>query len=740
MMFTFYVLYLTRFNGNVDMRCRAIKESPIRRSGSTVVGNEKENIVNHSLNEPCEVIQSQRIKKATALFDPLVNRLNRASKSVQKTFSIDKLVAAMTSYEEVVGNAKQTKTSNNFYGLLCNPCFLLIAYDNVRKEAVAGLDNIGGSNITLSGLRTLSKELSSEKYKCIPVRRLYIDKPQGGKRPLGVPSVRDKIVQKALHMLIQPAFEQNFSDHSHGFRPNKSCHTALNAIRTNGNRTTWFIELDLVNAFDKVHHLLFMEEVNKRIADQQVIDLIHKMLKVGYINPHNLSDSKLEMAEGIPQGSILSPLFANILFNRFDRWVETVLLTKFNVPRKNSINRLYTEAITKHLGTKWNDVLEVIKSNAPDVSRQKIRLSLREVRKQQAIHNKIKYYADDPYYRKLWYVRYADDMLLGLIGPKSDALAILKEIEIAVDKELNMQIHSEKSGVKHHSDGVLFLGYRLLGNYDAKFNVGPCSLNPDKVRRHVSNRIKFSVPTRRLLKRYMNKGFLQKAKKGKNIKYVGRRVDKWIFLPNDSEVVKRFNAVMRGIANYYCGTEYPSALNELWHLLKRSLALTLAHRHKKRSAKAAFQKWGRDLVVNYEFNKNGKTEKKFIGFEVPKISYGMFKRPRALQGELLWLMNSTSPKGTVFPKTLNAIVNASELSCAIPHCPNTANEWHHVTSRKREKRKNKRAIEIAYRTRQIPVCFAHHKLITYGKYDGPSLRKLPAYDAGTVLRRKEIKS
>lgn len=740
MMFTFYVLYLTRFNGNVNMRCRAIKESPIRRSGSTVVGNEKENIVNHSLNEPCEVIQSQRIKKAMALFDPLVNRLNRASKSVQKIFSIDKLVAAMTSYEEVVSNAKQKKTLNNFYGLLCDPCFLLIAYDNVRKEAVAGLDNIGGSNITLSGLRTLSKELSSEKYKCIPVRRLYIDKPQGGKRPLGVPSVRDKIVQKALHMLIQPAFEQIFSDHSHGFRPNKSCHTALNAIRTNGNRTTWFIELDLVNAFDKVHHLLFMEEVNKRIADQQVIDLIHKMLKVGYINPHNLSDSKLEMAEGISQGSILSPLFANILFNRFDRWVETVLLTKFNVPRKNSINPLYTEAITKHLGTKWNDVLEVIKSNASDVSRQKIRLSLREVRKQQAIHNKIKYYADDPYYRKLWYVRYADDMLLGLIGPKSDALAILKEIEIAVDKELNMQIHSEKSGVKHHSDGVLFLGYRLLGNYDAKFNVGPCSLNSDKVKRHVSNRIKFSVPTGRLLKRYMNKGFLQKAKKGKNIKYVGRRVDKWIFLPNDSEVVKKFNAVMRGIANYYCGTEYPSALNELWHLLKHSLALTLAHRHKKRSAKAAFQKWGRDLVVNYEFNKNGNTEKKFIGFEVPKISYGIFKRPRALQGELSWLMNSTSPKGFVFPKTLNAIVNASELSCAIPHCPNTANEWHHVTSRKREKRKNKRAIEIAYRTRQIPVCFAHHKLITHGKYDGPSLRKLPAYDVGNVLRRKEIKS
>lgn len=236
-MFTFNELYLTRTNGNVDMRCRAIKQSLIRRSGSTVMGNEKDNISHQSLKVPCEVTQSQRIKKASALFAPLENRLNRASRSVQKTFTLDKLVTAMTLYEEVIDKTEQ-KTLNNLYDLLCNPCFLLIAYDSVKKDAAAGLDSVGGSNVTLSGLRTLSKELSSEKYKCIPVRRLYIDKPQGGKRPLGVPSTRDKIVQKALQMLIQPMFESIFSDHSHGFRPNKSCHTALNAIRKDGNRTT----------------------------------------------------------------------------------------------------------------------------------------------------------------------------------------------------------------------------------------------------------------------------------------------------------------------------------------------------------------------------------------------------------------------------------------------------------------------------------------------------------------------
>jgi hypothetical protein len=547
-----------------------------------------------------------------------------------------------------------------------------------------------------------------------------------------MPSTRDKIVQKALQMLIQPMFEQSFSYHSHGFRPGKSCHTALSAIRNDGNRTTWFIELDLVKAFDKVHHAILIEEIQVKIADQQIIDLIYKMLKVGYVNPHNLSDSSLEMDEGTPQGSVLSPLFANILFDRFDRWVEINLLTEFNVPRKDSINPDYAKAVYKHIGTEWNEVLELVKKKAPDVNRKKIRLALREVRKQQAAQDKIKYYATDPDHRKLWYVRYADDMLLGLIGPKIDALAIFERIKIAVDKELKMQIHLGKSGVEHHSDGVLFLGYRLLGNYDSKLNVG-------EKQRQVSNRIKFSVPTKRLLKKYMNKGFLQIAKKGKNVKYVARRVDKWIYLPEDFEVVKRFNSVMRGIANYYCGTEYPSALSELWILLKRSLALTLAHRHKKRTAKSGFQKWGDDLAVKYEVKKKGKTEQKSICFEEPDISYGKFKKPGALQGNFNWLMRSTTPQGTVFPKSLSGIVSASELPCSIPHCPNQAEEWHHVTPRKRIKRKNRSAIDIAYKTRQIPVCSIHHKLITSGKYDGPSLRKLPTYDVGNVPRNKGVK-
>jgi hypothetical protein len=146
-------------------------------------------------------------------------------------------------------------------------------------------------------------------------------------------------------------------------------------------------------------------------------------------------------------------------------------------------------------------------------------MALREIRKQQAAQNQIKYDADDFNYRKLWYVRYADDMLLGLAGPKKYVLEILKDIKIAVSKKLKTHIYPDKSRINHYLDGVFFLGYRLLGNYDIKFNYPNgqgCKYN----------RIKFSVPIKKLLKIYMNKGFLQIAKKGKNIKYVARRVDK----------------------------------------------------------------------------------------------------------------------------------------------------------------------------------------------------------------------
>jgi retron-type reverse transcriptase len=159
--------------------------------------------------------------------------------------------------------------------------------------------------------------------------------------------------------------------------------------------------LILVNAFEKVHHELLLQEIKTFVSEQRVFDLIYQMLKVGYVNPFDLSDSNLDKEEVTAQGSILSPFFANILFSRLDRWVENVLLPRYNRKRIGLINSEYPRVYGKHRGTPRNKVLEVIKESASPVASKKVRKTLCEVKKYQAAKDKIKYDVTDPIHRRL---------------------------------------------------------------------------------------------------------------------------------------------------------------------------------------------------------------------------------------------------------------------------------------------------------------------------------------------------
>ncbi len=286
-----------------------------------------------------------------------------------------------------------------------------------------------------------------------------------------------------------------------------------------------------------------------------------------------------------------------------------------------------------------------------------------------------------------------------------------------------MCLHPNKSGVKHHKQGTIFLGYHLLGCYEAKYQ-----FSEERGQRVRSNWIKFNIPVQRILKKYSEKGFVQIAKKGGNHKYVARRLDKWLMLPSDLEVVRRFNAVARGIAEYYSGSKYPSALTEFWSILKRSLALTLAHRHKMTTAKSAFTRWGANLHVS-SVNRSGREIS--AQWVQPQIEGGKWKAGKASQGHLNSIVE-WQPMGPIMPKTLSAIVSASEMKCSVPNCPNTAEQWHHIRHRKRIKWTGKTRAILELNAKQIPICKPHHLMIHAGKYDGPSLRKLPGYTVDTV--------
>lgn len=680
-----------------------------------------------------EETHSHRIRKeALKLFSSYLNKINKSSRKIQKVFNEENFYRILVYYAIYVESCKIA--NSNFekslfpFRIISDPCFLLMAHAKLKTGVGPGLDYIPTQNVTLAGLFKLSKELKNQSIKCNPVRRVYIDKPGTvKKRPLGIPSIKDKVVQMAYKMVLEPLFEPTFLDQSHGFRPKRSCHTCLKQIFLKGRRTSWFIEMDLVKAFEKVNHKILIQEVKTLVNDFRITDVINKFLKAGYINIFDLADSQLEMEKGTSQGSIISPLLANIFFHRLDKFVIEKILPIYHEKRKVVINPEYRSAVLQYrVGNEWSKLYQEAKALAPHVSFDVIKKSIGAVRKREAGHNRIP--SIIPQYRSLWYSRYADDILLGFRGTRKDANIILRLMAHGVEQTLLMTIHPEKSGVKHHSKGVLFLGYKLLGNYNAIFK-----WNEEKSKMTASNYIKFSIPQNKILKKLENRGYIQIGKRGKNTKYVGRRVDKWLFLESDYEIIQRFNSVTKGIANYYSGSFYPTPLITIYQLLRRSAALTLAHKHKQRTAKWAFEKWGYSLSVKIMIDKKGKEFLKSTKFFLPHVEKyttpGTWKTGKDTSGSLESFSEILNVKGKYLPTSLSAIASLKELKCCIPNCPNDAEEWHHIKHRRKYKNKSKvsEIVRIALYSKQIPICKKHHGLIHNGKYDGPSLRKLPGF-------------
>lgn len=213
------------------MSLRAINIFSGLRSASTVAakGNLLSNI--DVLNLSCEESQSQRLKEeAKALLNPYGKRLLKGSRKVQRAFTVDNLTNAMIQYHSMTSQIKHNHEFKNIYSLISMPCFLLLAFSDIRKKAATGLDDVPAKNVTFAGLLKIAQELVSEQYSPSPVKRVYIPKASGSKRHLGIPSTKDKIVQQALQMLLSPIFDIGFSEFSHGFRPGRNCHSALKNI------------------------------------------------------------------------------------------------------------------------------------------------------------------------------------------------------------------------------------------------------------------------------------------------------------------------------------------------------------------------------------------------------------------------------------------------------------------------------------------------------------------------------
>nr|QFP99063.1 cytochrome c oxidase subunit 1 [Rhizaria sp.] len=666
----------------------------------------------------CEVLQSKFINKAKGLLKIYTKKLGKASSKVKAVFTISNIAKAYYELDSMLNiikfnNSAGIRNKIPLFKMLNDPCYLLIAFSFLKKNVgKGGVDDIPVTNVTLAGIITLAKKLESKSYKPKPTKRVFIPKGNGKMRPLGIASTEDKIVQQAFKIILDEIFEPKFSAFSHGFRPRKSCHSALEHIYYKWRGVKWFIEADFVQCFDKISHPILLSLINRCLDDYWASYTIKQFLKGGFIYFGNYADSELTNKIGTPQGSVLSPLFCNILLNEMDVFIESQVLPKYSFGTyRRSVNPAYTST-RRFTNNNWEPIYTAIKKEVKSVSGREIRGALRQIRKEEAASANIKYYADDETFRKLNYIRYADDFVFGYIGRKVEAYKILCEVSNFTSSYLNMTLNIDKTNVKHHEKGTLFLGYRITGNYGLVQN-----WSANKVQRVGQVTLKYGIPLERLFERYAERGFFQKSSKTNSKRFVARRQDKWLFLWSDKEVINRFNSVIRGIQYYYSASTRKSVLDRFWTTIRTSAALTIAHRHKKRSASWAFKKYGKNLAIPEDTEGNKISVKLLRPLSDGKI---IFRK-----GDLKKMMIKI--EGVPIPTTLTAVASANELECAVTNCTLMASEWHHIKHRKKYKGTGKQRSVSTYFAKQIPLCSVHHNMVHKGKYDGPSLRKLPGY-------------
>lgn len=475
----------------------------------------------------------------------------------------------------------------------------LAAYARIQSNRGAITPGVNGNTLDGFGkvrLDALMETVRNGSYRPCPVRRTYIlkdpMKPNGQKRPLGIPTGDDKLVQEVTRTLLEAIYEPVFSDCSHGFRPGRSCHTALKQIVDSWKGTKWVCEIDIKGYFDNIDHEKLLAVLRKRIDDSAFLDLIRLFLKAGY-----LEDWKYNATySGTPQGGVVSPILANIYLHELDEFMEGQVLA-FNKGARRRPNKAY-RALVYQISRRRAALREYggTHKNAATLTAEISELSER-LRSMPSVD------MHDPEFKRLHYVRYADDFLVGIVGTKEEASQWMDTVKTFVEGTLNLTISLEKSRLAALEDGVEFLGYGVSTRRMAKQQKCIVGKAEDRVvyatKRTITSHIHLSVPTHKVRSFVQRHGY---GTHGANPNDIRARLP---MLPqSDFEIVSQYNAELRGYANYY-GLAPKFYLGYLEWMAHTSLYKTLARKHDVEWSKVFRQMWvpeGRALC----YNLNGK--------------------------------------------------------------------------------------------------------------------------------------
>lgn len=450
------------------------------------------------------------------------------------------------------------------YRNLYNPEFYLLAYQNIatsQGSMTAGTDGLTLDGMSMERIETIIAKIKDHSYQPNPARRVYIAKKNSKKkRPLGIPSTDDKLIQEVVRMILEAIYEPTFSSNSHGFRPSRSCHTALKEVVTLFTGAKWIIEGDIKACFDSFDHHVTIQLLRKRINDEAFIELMWKFLRAGYMEQWTYHTTY----SGSPQGSGVSPILANVYLHELDEFMAK-LKARYDKgdTRNRKVHENHDKARWAFRKAKKNLELARTEENVKVFKEaQKVMLSTPHVDEM------------DKNYKRLQYNRYCDDFLIAVISSREDAQNIKEQVRIFLQDSLKLTMSEEKTHITHSSENVRYLGYdiRVSKSQDVK-------RTKKGLQRVWYGKVQLYMPKEKwIAKLHEYRAF--KIKKDEKGKEIWRPLHRGELMPLDEvAIISKYNSEIRGLYNYYRMAINASNLGKFHSVMRGSCLKTLAAKY-----------------------------------------------------------------------------------------------------------------------------------------------------------------
>ena len=477
----------------------------------------------------------------------------------------------MRSPERVLNSLNEHSKDSSYkferlYRILFNEELYYVAYQKIASNGgstTKGSDGRSIDEMSLARIETLIASLKDESYQPHPSRRVHIPKKNGKTRPLGIPAFEDKLVQEVVRMILEAIYEGHFETTSHGFRPKRSCHTALLHIQKTFSGAKWFIEGDIKGFFDNIDHDVLVGILRERISDDRFIRLIRKFLKAGYVEDWTFHNTY----SGMPQGGIVSPILANIYLDKLDKYVKEYI-RHFDMGTKRRPGKESNDLANERKRT-----VRKLKKIKDGTEKAALVARLKAIEQERAAFPS----GDemDGSYRRLKYIRYADDFILGVIGSKEDALRIKEDIKSFLSESLALELSEEKTLITHTGKSAKFLGYEITvtrNNHQRRDVQG-------RLRRTYGKRVRLNVSMATLRDKLLEYGAMEiKLRNGKEIWKPKCRSG--LIFNDDLEILDRYNRETVGFCNYYLIANNCVVLHNFRYIMEYSMYKTFAGKYR----------------------------------------------------------------------------------------------------------------------------------------------------------------